>query len=312
MKFHSPGRLIFWALGIALLSEAISLSRAIASDPLTENVIRRRQEALIWTTDYEGLIDGKVGDGMIAAIGKFQTRSGKLATGTLSDDEAVELIKEGYARRDAAGFTQVTDKAAGVSVGIPLKWFQEKAKDTIWGLSWYDKSAQLAIDTLRFKGDVSLRDMYDRLLTINGRTVAYSRFVENSWFVISAFEKGAAVYVRANLVSMPDRPDEIRGFSIWMGPDRPPGYQSLAPAMLSSFRSNIDTSHDVLIAPMGGVSAPIPKSTPRTPTISIKPISTPSNPDQPIFVENAPRATGRICYFGVGDCPRSIYLSFGR
>ena len=171
---------------------------------------RIQQEALIWTTDYEGRIDGKSGDETIKAVKKFQARLGHPQTGTLSDDELVKLIKDGFAKRDAVGFQQLTDTKAGVSVGIPKKLLPGPTEKS-WGKSWYSKQNGIAIDTLRVK-DVSLRDLYDKLLKINDRTIAYQRFVDDNWFVIAAFEKNAAIYVRANLVHSSGQPDEIRGF----------------------------------------------------------------------------------------------------
>jgi peptidoglycan hydrolase-like protein with peptidoglycan-binding domain len=300
-------RLLFPSSAALWIIAAIFAPLPAFGDVQTEQGIRIEQEALLWTTDYEGLIDGKSGDETSKAIKKYQTRNGILPTGTLSDAELENLIKQGFAKRDTFKFEQFTDRNAGVSVGIP-KGLVQNPSDTTWGKSWYDKKNGLAIDTLRFKNDVSLRGLYDRLLSINNRTITYQRFVEDSWFVISAFEKDAAVYVRANLVKIPGQPDEIRGFSIWMGPNRPAAYQSIAPAMSSSFRSNTDTSRDVSVLPMGG-----PIGTPVSGSIK-KPA--PASPDpssiKPLIVENDKPATGLICYNGMGkDCPRSIYLSFG-
>jgi hypothetical protein len=123
-----------------------------------------------------------------------------------------------------------------VFVGVPLALVSSPTR-TKWGQHWYGKQAGLAIDTLRFGSEVSLRDLYDKLLSINNRTITYQRFVDNRWFVISAFEGNAAVYVRADVVTLGDRQTEIRGFSIWMSKDRPQEYQALAPAMTSSFKS---------------------------------------------------------------------------
>lgn len=249
---HNP-RLISASAAALLITTAIFFAPAPAySQNPTAKAIRLQQEALIWTTDYEGRVDGKLGEGTIAAIKKFQRGLGHPETGTLTDSETETLITQGFGQRDAYKFKQVTDLKAGVSVGIPSGLLPEP-KDVKWGKSWYSKEKELAIDTLRLREDVSLRALYDKLLTINNRTIAYQRFVEDSWFVIAAFEKGAAIYVRADLVRFVDRDPEIRGYSVWMGPNRPKSYQSIAPAMLSSFRSNTDASTDVSALPMGGV-----------------------------------------------------------
>src|ERR1700692_3454481 len=91
------------------------------SQTFTLDDIRTQQEMLIWTTDYDGLIDGKIGPETTQGIKQFQIRLGNPPTGRLSAAEYQELQKQGNAKRDRAGFQQVIDKNAGVSVGIPLK-----------------------------------------------------------------------------------------------------------------------------------------------------------------------------------------------
>jgi hypothetical protein len=274
-------------------------------DALTEQGVRIQQEALIWTTDYEGLIDGKSGDATIGAIKKFQARLGHPQTGILSDDELVRLIKDGFAKRDAFEFRQLTDTKAGVSVGIPKKLLPNPVEKD-WGKSWYSKQNGIAIDTLRLK-DVSLRDLYEKLLKINDRTVAYQRFVDDNWFVIAAFEKNAAIYVRANLVRTSGQPDEIRGFSVWMSEKRPPDYQSIAPAMLSSFRFNTDGTRDVSSIPQGGVNEATIKDYKKNDYGYRKLVE----PPVPIVTpNNKPAALGN-CFNGLGDCPVSIFAFQG-
>src|SRR5690348_11846225 len=86
----------------------------------TVSQIRKQQEALIWTTDYDGLVDGNIGEGTRAAIRKFQARIEHPVTGQLTSMEEDQLLREGRSRRTQAGFKQFTDKDAGVSVGIPM------------------------------------------------------------------------------------------------------------------------------------------------------------------------------------------------
>jgi hypothetical protein len=284
-----------------------SFSPPLASaDVATEQGVRIQQEALIWTTDYEGLIDGKNGDETIRAVKKFQTRLGHSPSGALSDDEIVSLIKEGFAKRDAVGFKQLTDATAGVSVGIPQKLLPGSTEKN-WGKSWYSKQNGIAVDTLRLK-DVSLRDLYDKFLKINNRTIAYQRFVEDSWFVVAAFEGQAAIYVRANLVRVSGQPDEIRGFSIWMSEKRPPDYQSIAPAMLSSFRFNTDHTRDVSTLPQGGVDNTTIKEYKKNDYGYRKPVE----PPVPIVPRNDKPVALGSCFNGLGDCPISIFAFQGQ
>ena len=156
----------------------------------------------------------------------------------------------------------------------------------------------IAIDTLRLK-DTSLRDLYDKFLSINHRRITYQRFVDDNWFVIAAFEGDATVYVRANLVHFADQPDEIRGFSIWMSENRPDSYQSIAPAMLSSFRFNSDTRRDV------GTPRIVAKDN------SAKSRGGNSQPPELLVTPNTKPAAIGSCFNGLGDCPMSIFAFRG-
>src|SRR6478672_6026878 len=117
---------------------------ALAQSP-TVSQIRKQQEALVWTTDYEGLVDGKAGSGTLEAIKKFQARIGHPVTGQLTSSEEIQLIQEGRARRAHAGFRQFTDTDAGVSVGIPFGLVSGPTA-TKWGKHWYSKQAGLSVD----------------------------------------------------------------------------------------------------------------------------------------------------------------------
>jgi hypothetical protein len=265
------------AIGFALAVVGAGFVPSLAKAQLVESETRLLQEMLIWTTDYDGLIDGVAGPGTIEAINKFQQQGlGHPPTGQLTAGERAELITRGSAKKAAAGFRDYVDDDAGVSVGIPTRLVSAPVP-TKWGKHWHNTKPGLAIDTLRFGTDVSLRQLYDRLLTINNRKIAYQRFVENSWFVVSAFEGEAAVYVRANIVTPTGRPSEIRGFSVWMGEKRPEDYQAIPPAMLSSFKSNVSTTvGGGPTTPMVRPS-PIPTTRPTAATLNTDAINTCAN-----------------------------------
>jgi peptidoglycan hydrolase-like protein with peptidoglycan-binding domain len=290
------------AVRSAFLS-AVTLCLSVAhadAQSLTEDEIRIQQEALIWTTEYEGLIDGKLGPGTRTAINKFQARIRDAVTGVLTPGEVQQLVREGNANKNSFEFRQVIDSNVGVSVGIPHKLLTGPVS-TKWGKHW--DSSRLSIDTLRFGADVTLKDLHDKLISINNRQISYDRLVDDDWFVISAFEGDAAVYVRANVVRPQNGHSEIRGFSVWMSKDRPSSYQSIPPAMLSSFRSNTDTKTDVS-QNMGGPIKPLPGDPPiPAPTLRVNPA-----PIRPLETTGDPRQVGP-CFNGLGDCP-AILSSF--
>ena len=138
--------------------------------------LRHQQEMLTWTTHYEGLIDGRPGAETNKAIERFRKSIGSTATGPLTPAEIKELDKQGGAKRTRAGFRQITDNVAGVSVGVPLSYVTE-TKATKWGKHWYGKVAGLAIDTLRFT-DFTLDQLYEK--TAAPSTIERSPTRENS------------------------------------------------------------------------------------------------------------------------------------
>jgi putative peptidoglycan binding protein len=271
--------------------------------------ILQQQEMLIWTTDYEGTVDGIIGPETIKAIRQFQTRLGNPPTGQLTQAEESDLNQQGAAAKRRAGFRQIVDDVAGVSVGIPLNFVATPPRSTKWGKHWEGQHDGLAIDTLRFSGDVSLRQLYDRLTTINNRTVAYQRFVDNEWFVIAAFEDSAAVYVKVEVVPLADQPSEMRGFSIWMSRDRPIEYQAIPPAMLSTFTTIKPNVRISTPAPQPNVPAAAPPTPPpprETPAQANVPVVTLSPNPAPIQTTGT---AGSItdCYNGLGPrCPRIL------
>jgi hypothetical protein len=152
---------------------------------------------------------------------------------------------------------------------------------------------------LRLNSDISFHDLFLKLKTMNGRRVSYERFVDNDWFVIAAFEGDAAVYVRANLVSPADQRPEIRGFSVWMGKDRPTSYEAIPPAMLSSFRWNTDKKNDASAnAPMGAL---VPLNSDKPPVVAANP------PPPRAIATTGPPAN---CINGLGDCLQAKSLGF--
>jgi len=296
IAFLSRKRLLGFGLTIVVfLCVGLKVAK---SDDWNDFETRKIQEALIWTTHYDGLVDGKMGKRTTEAIGKFQTEVGHAATGNLSSNEHLQLLKLGTEKRAATGFAQFTDHAAGVSVGIPHALLSGP-KPTKLGKSWYNREAGLAIDTLRLDSDISFNDLFVKLKTMNSRRVSYERYVDNDWFVIAAFEGDAAVYVRANLVSRADQKPEIRGFSVWMSKNRPSSYQAIPPAMLSSFRWNTDTRNDA------STNVPIvPAKSEQPPVLVVNP------PPRAIATTTGSPSSAKNCLNGLGDCLEVRSLGF--
>jgi peptidoglycan hydrolase-like protein with peptidoglycan-binding domain len=263
---------------VFLVAAALSLASNGAQSQ-AEVKTRQYQEMLIWLGYYDGVTDGRSGPGTRQAIKKFQSDLGHPATATLTGQEAALLTEQGAKKRDAVGFSNVTDLDAGVSVGIPRALVPIKRK-TKWGTSWRAEDNRIVIDTLRFS-DTTLQELFDKLSHRKNRQIDYS-IIKDNWFVISGNDPdGAGVYVRAESQSG----GEIRGFSLWVRKDNLTEFRALPPAMLSSFRTTSQTAEE------------IPHGIPPPPNVT-------PNPPPPLL----PAASIRKCLNGLGDCPTEAFV----
>src|SRR5262252_4650446 len=85
------------------------------------------QADLIWSGDYNGLVDTEFGDNSIAAVKAFQKRNGGRETGILNPDERAKLSESAHARRERGGWRMVDDRATGARLGVPGKLVTQSA-----------------------------------------------------------------------------------------------------------------------------------------------------------------------------------------
>jgi peptidoglycan hydrolase-like protein with peptidoglycan-binding domain len=221
-RFRVAESVVIFALGVML-----SGGRAF---PQEASKVQAYQEMLIWTGDYDGMIDGKLGAGTLQAIKNFQKRNLDNPSGDLSDQEATLLAQLGRSRKQAVGFAPYRDTEAGVTVGIPTKLLANPKKSK-WGTNWPAVDDRINIDTLRITG-MTLRELFDKLSGFRNRRVKYSVFREN-WFVISGLDMDdAAVYVRA---AADPAGNDVRGFSVRIGKKWREELGHIPVAMSSSF-----------------------------------------------------------------------------
>jgi len=87
-------------------------------------VLATIQEALIWTGDYNGMIDNNIGQGTTNAIRSFQRTLGQQASGVLTDEQAQALVAKAVRIKKEMNFTIVRDDRAQLSLGIPKAYIQ--------------------------------------------------------------------------------------------------------------------------------------------------------------------------------------------
>jgi hypothetical protein len=251
----------------------------------SENDTREQQEMLIWTGDYDGVVDGVLGAGTKQAIKAFQKRIDHPVSGTLTQAEAALLRDMGGAKKRAVRFERVDDHVTGVSVSMPLKLLSGPIKKT-WGQNWSASDDSIDIDTFRYSG-ATIQQVCNRLHNFRGREIAYFRIADD-WCVISGVDRDSSlIYVRAaaqNTKEIGTVP-EIRGFSVRLAGEAREQLRSLPVAMSSTFK--------LIQIGQPSISNSPPQDLLKTPTKELKEI----NPAEV-------RGSGK-CFNGLGDCPPS-------
>ena len=190
------------------------------------------QNALVWSGDYKGRLDGDFGDLTRSAIRRFQSRLGVPATGYLTEQQinALEQIRVDAVR--VAGFELVDDRETGIRVGLPLGMFRRTGvRDfmVVYEPSDGERDTVLAL--------VSAEGRYNDLLALHSIVsdpeVAgddpYS-VVKQDWFVVAGSHNGVRSYAYAQTSD-----GTVKGFVLSWPEHADNRYRHLSIAMLNSF-----------------------------------------------------------------------------
>jgi len=101
-------------------SDALDAARAVF-EALPEAERKAIQDALVWTGDYNGTVDGTFGKRTFDAMRAFETRSGLAADGILTPAERDALLAAARRERDAAASPSSTSRAAGSASACPRR-----------------------------------------------------------------------------------------------------------------------------------------------------------------------------------------------
>ena len=110
---------------------------------------RRIQFDLIWTGDYNGLVNGEFGDRAIAAVKAFQKRSKAKETGVLNPQERAALAAAAKPKQDAVGWRcrrRSGDRRAGRPAGQARAAAAARA---VGGTRWASAQGEFQIETFR-------------------------------------------------------------------------------------------------------------------------------------------------------------------
>jgi peptidoglycan hydrolase-like protein with peptidoglycan-binding domain len=168
------------------------------------------QADLIWTGDYNGIIDSDFGDNSVAAVKTFQKRNGGRETGLLNPDERAKLSEAARKRRENAGWRMADDRATGARLGVPGKLVPQSAPAGS-GTRWQSSRGEIQIETFRINAPgVTLASVFDRAKKEPANRRPEYQTLKTDFFVVSGAQGGVKrFYVRGQI-----KGDEVRGVTI--------------------------------------------------------------------------------------------------
>ncbi|MDH7797414.1 MULTISPECIES: peptidoglycan-binding domain-containing protein [unclassified Beijerinckia] len=195
---------------------------------------RALQDALVWTGDYKGNVDGNFGRGTRDAIVAYARRSKLPTDGTLDPKARALLVAAGEKIRNAQAFRKVVDTRSGVAIGLPTK-AMSKRTDTKTGSTWSTADGAAAIDTFQnAEAESDLPRLFEILRGDGpGRKVTY-RVLRPDFLVITGEEGERVFYTRAAR-GMANGVPTVRGYTLSYARRLRPTYDVLSIAVANAF-----------------------------------------------------------------------------
>jgi hypothetical protein len=213
---------------VATLAAAAATPEKHVKAPLAERLAL--QSDLVWSGDYNGLVDGNINAGTIAAIKSFQRGKGMRETGALDDAQRATLASTAKAQQNAAGWRMIDDARTGARLGLPAK-LTPRVGRTRNGSRWSSNRGEVQIETFRYAASGAVfAALFEReKREPAGRKVDYS-VMRKDFFVVSGQQGGKKFYVRAQTDG-----NEVRGVSILHDPAMDKAMTPVVVAMSSAF-----------------------------------------------------------------------------
>src|SRR5580658_1729659 len=169
---------------------------------------RAIQSDLIWTGDYNGLIEAAFGDTSVAAVKAFQNRNGGKETGLLNLDERAKLAESARTKRQNAGWHVVDDGVTGARLGLPGKFAPQTAAG-VSGTRWQSSRGEVQVETFHAAGTTLEAAFEQAKKQPANREVEY-HVLKPDFFVVSGMQGGVKkFYVRGEIKN-----NEVRGVTI--------------------------------------------------------------------------------------------------
>jgi len=185
----------------------------LAFETLPEPDRRAIQEALIWTGDYKGAVDGGYGRGTRTAMTAWARRVGLPDDGLLDTRARATLLAAANGAKAAVGFATTPDPKSGAALALPLKILTRRI-DTKTGSRWLSDDGAMALETwLLNEQETSIPALFDQLKDSNAsRRVTY-KVLRPDFFVVTAEMRNVNQYTRFAR-GLADGVPVLRGYSI--------------------------------------------------------------------------------------------------
>jgi hypothetical protein len=252
-------------------------SARVAFEALAETERKDLQDALVWTGEYAGVVDGTFGRNSYASIMAYQRRSGRTPDGVLDQKARADLREAGRRVREAAGFRLLDDTRSGVQIGVPTRILTKEDVNPNGGSRWQSADGRITLDTRTADGgDGAVQALFDRNLSIQtaGRKVTY-KLLRPDFFVVAGETATGRFYTRYS-----SGPSGLRGFSI--------GYDKA-----------LSKDADRLVAAIANSFVPFPPSLPPQGVAEAKAETLPAMAGTGLAV--TPRRV--LTWMRLGDCP---------
>ena len=245
----------------AVAADAATAAASAAFEALPEADRRAVQDALVWTGDYKGIVDGRFGKGTRDSIAAFAQRAHLPADGTLDDKARASLIAAAAKARQAVGFTPTSDPRSGVRIGVPVKLLPKKI-DLKAGTRYAAVDGAATLETVAIAASqADLAATFDRLKAdAPGRHVTYA-ILRPDFLVVSGTTPSGVFYTRMARGTVNDA-TELRGYTLTYPTSLKRQFDVISIAIANAF--------EPFPAPAGappGDQAVVPAAAPRGPLL---------------------------------------------
>jgi hypothetical protein len=183
-----------------------------AFEALPEADRRAVQDALIWTGDYKGTVDGGFGRMTLGAMVAYARRAKLPTDGTLDAKARSQLIAAAARARAAVAFKLVAEPRSGVTIGMPTRLLTRRM-DTPNGALFATPDRAATLELFGRPQADALQTLYAEATAASpGRRVTY-KVLRADFFVVSGEANGRTFYTRVAR-GMVNGAALLRGYSL--------------------------------------------------------------------------------------------------